>query len=945
MMRAAAALAIAVCGALPAIALTAVPAVAVTVTPAPVPSASPEPVPTATPAGAGGAGSSAPTPAPTAADAAPPALAGSSSSALSSASAAPLLSDAGLAEAVRRDLGMTLAQFNAAGALARRAADAAPSLRALPGYEGIRLDAGKITVEGNSPELRSRVAELNQLDGKNQAGGADFVLAAPASVRSDAALLASSTQQLFEAYVREVGAAGLQAVTYTSGHFVIRTGGTNSAQSAPASGPDARPASAPEAQPATAPGAKPKIAAADFVARYANVALEKGSRIATEEDFFGGQGYVIDGRTLCSAGFGAFSPKGEPLVLTAGHCAADGTAKQAEIEDPAGATAAGGGSSGAVTGALGTFGFSQFGGPGNAKVAADGSNVGTDIAVLRGIRGGLNVQPAVTRWDQPADPGPTSVKIVGTVAPFQGQPVCRSGRTLGWSCGTVDSVGTWVIPGPNSLPPNYDNDLRALSGFDSTTVKSRPGDSGGPWISGNFAVGTHTGAESDGGVQTRAVATTLEDATGRIPGGIQLQLFLNKPTLTAAATETVTAGEPIAGHVGAAPASAVAAKSKVRITVGAQKLEVPVDAAGNWTFRAPLPSGQLAFSAETVNGFSHSEPAYFTATVAPAPLSAPGMTTPTGTTLPALNSIDGTGMPGATVRLSGDVSGSGTVGLDGRWSIKVADQPVSGLVSVTAVLTTPGEADSPSVTSTYTVRPPAPTSSIRQGQHLRQDALPTDISGTGVSGADVRASVDGVSVGSVRAGAGGAAAGAAPQPTISRNIAGDSRWSVPFPARLAVGAHTLTVTQTVDAVVSHPAEVVFIIDPAAVSAGTRAEPPAGQQLGTPAVQPPGAQLPEVQPPGAQPRAARPPAAQPLGDQPLVAGPLRASAPPAPVPSSPVSPSDVSVTVEGAATGGTSSGNVGQLAGFGGLLPVAGLAAGVLLLGAAAVAFGRRRRMH
>ena len=62
------------------------------------------------------------------------------------------------------------------------------------------------------------------------------------------------------------------------------------------------------------------------MARYANVALEQGSRIKTEEDFFGGQGVVIDNRTICSAGFGAFSPAGLPLVLTAGHCADDGTA-------------------------------------------------------------------------------------------------------------------------------------------------------------------------------------------------------------------------------------------------------------------------------------------------------------------------------------------------------------------------------------------------------------------------------------------------------------------------------------------------------------------------------------------------------------------------------------------------------------------------------------------
>ena len=150
---------------------------------------------------------------------------------------------------------MTLAEFNAAGALARRAADAAPSLRTLPGYVGISLAGGKIAVEGGGPELLARVAELNQT------GPATFVLAAPktaAVAPSSAELLASSTQQLFEAYVREVGAAGLQAVTYTNGHFVIRTGGTNTAQSVPASGARIRrPA-------ATASGAKPKMSAAEF---------------------------------------------------------------------------------------------------------------------------------------------------------------------------------------------------------------------------------------------------------------------------------------------------------------------------------------------------------------------------------------------------------------------------------------------------------------------------------------------------------------------------------------------------------------------------------------------------------------------------------------------------------------------------------------------------------
>ena len=932
MMRAAAALAIALAGAWPAGVVTAVPAVAETGTPAPAPS--PAPSPSRAAAGASTSSSPVPTTTPSPADASP-------------APAAPLISDAGLAEAVRRDLGMTLAEFNAAGALARRAANAAPSLRALPGYVGISLDGGKISVEGDSPELRARVAELNRAAELNpaelnpaaelnQAGRAVFVLAAPAAaaaVPSAAELLASSTQQLLEAYVREVGAAGLQAVTYTSGHFVIRTGGTTTAQSVPASG--SLPASGLDVQPAAIPGAKPKMSAAEFVARYANVALEQGSRISTEQDVFGGQGYIIDGRTVCSAGFGAFGPAGEPLVLTAGHCAADGEAKQAEIEDPAGAPAAGGAGSGAASGVLGTFGFSQFGGPGNSKMAADGSNVGTDIAVLQGIRSGVDLQPAVTRWDNPADPGPTSVKIVGTVAPFPGQPVCRSGRSLGWSCGTVDSVGKWVIAGPNSLPPDYDNDLRALSGFDSTTVKSRPGDSGGPWISGNFAVGMHTGAESDGGVQTRAIATTLEDAAGRIPGGVQLQLFLSKPTLTADAHGTVMAGEPITGHIDAGPASVVAPNSKVRITVQGQKtgrpLDVPVDASGNWQFPAPSSAGRFKFSAETVNGFSRSGAVSLSVDVSR--LAAPAITSPAdsqadGPALTPIDTIEGTGEAGRTVRLSGDFTGTGLVAADGRWSINVADQPVFGKVSVTAVLTAPGEVDSRPATGSFTVIPPAPAvSSIRDGSHLRQEEPPSGISGTAVDGADVRVSVDGVPVGSAQAGsadaeAGGAGARAALQARIPRDLAGGARWSVPFPAGLAAGAHTLTVTQAIDAVASRPAEVAFTVDAAPVSAGTPDEPPA--------VQPPGT---SVQQPAAQQPAG--PAQQPVAQQPGA---------PAHVP---IPPSDAAATAGGTAPDAASSGNADQLAstGAGGLLPVAGLGAGALLLGAAFVAFGRRRTVR
>ncbi|MDQ0118211.1 hypothetical protein J2T22_001388 [Pseudarthrobacter defluvii] len=547
-------------------------------------------------------------------------------------------SEAGLAEALRRDLGISVAEFNAAGELGRRAAGAAPTLRALPGFVGISLKGGTIRVEGDGPELQAAVDELNR------SGPGAFVLvpptvtlpATPAVPTASPAvqdtpppangLVAADLDQLYKAYVRDVGTQGLQAVAYTDGHFVIRTGSVNIAESGtPGNQPDPVPS-------AGQPSGTGKMTPAQFVARYANVKLEKGASLKTEGDLLGGQGYYVDSTAICSAGFSAFSPAGLPLVLTAGHCARDGLARQASVEPPGWAPASG---PGALTpqplpplSPLGRFGFSQFGGPGNSA-AADGSVAGTDIAVIQDIAPSVNPEPSTTTWGNSRTPDP--VRIVGTTAPFQGQDVCRSGRTSGWKCGTVDAVGIWMMPGQKSVPPNYDNDLRPVRAFDSSTVTSAGGDSGGPWISGNFAVGTHTGAESQNGVQTRAIAATLEDALAVLPG-YQLEVFLNKPAVTAPAPgKAYQPGQVISGQVPAAPASAVAAGSTVRVTFqGKDPFEVPVHNDGTWSFTAPQGTDTLRFTAETVNGYSRSGANSFEfASAAAAPAAPPASPAPT----------------------------------------------------------------------------------------------------------------------------------------------------------------------------------------------------------------------------------------------------------------------------------------------------------------------------
>jgi hypothetical protein len=837
----------------------------------------------------------APAPAPSASVAVAPAIPSSAGdpAPAPAPSAAPGVSDAGLAEAVQRDLGMTMEEFNAAGEQAKRAADAVLSLRGLPGYAGTSLKDGKIVVEGKGAEVRARVDQLNQTGPR-----ADFVLlaspaAAAAAPPTAAELMASSTEQLFQAYVRDVGSAGLQAVVYADGNFIIRTGGTNSLEAGlPAIlDPQLPPAAPVTTAPATpAPG---KISAAEFVARYANVQLEKGAPIRTEEDLYGGQGYWNDLGQNCSAGFGAFNSTGQPLLLTAGHCAADGTARVTEIEQAAGSQAATGliGARGARTGLLGSFGFSQFGGANNSAITGiqdKPGNVGTDIAVIEGLAPGLTVLPAATKWDAPANPARTAVKIIGKTAPFQGQAVCRSGRTTGWQCGTVDSLGIWVIPGPKSLPPNNDNDLRAIRAFDSTSVKSGGGDSGGPWISGSFAVGTHTGAEIIGSTQIRAIATTLEDAMSYVPGGAQLQLFLNKPELVAPANRTFTAGQPITGSVPSAPASAVAANSKVRITVaGQQPVELPVDAAGNWSFPTPSSTGRFQFSAETVNGFSRSGAASLSINVSD--LVAPEISSPTeGAELKTIDRVEGTGTAGHEVLLSGDVTGSGVVFADGRWSISVAGQQVYGKLSVIAVQTAPGREPGPSATRNVTVTPPVPAvASIPDGVHFSQESLPETISGAGADGAEVTVLIDGMPVGVSQAG-GGAGIGTrgVSRSMVPQVLVAGGRWSVPFPAGLAAGVHTLSVSQSVDGVPSAAVETTFTIRAAA--------------------------------PAAVPPAAAPPAVPAAAPAPVTAAPAAAA---------PVQPS-----------------GSGQLAntGAGGLLPAAGLGAAVLLLGGAALLLVRRR---
>ncbi|WAP52033.1 hypothetical protein OL239_01515 [Arthrobacter sp. ATA002] len=69
--------------------------------------------------------------------------------------------DPGLAEALLRDLGMTVEEFEAAGELGKKAADALPGLQATEGFVGIAIEDGKIVITGSGDALEALALELD----------------------------------------------------------------------------------------------------------------------------------------------------------------------------------------------------------------------------------------------------------------------------------------------------------------------------------------------------------------------------------------------------------------------------------------------------------------------------------------------------------------------------------------------------------------------------------------------------------------------------------------------------------------------------------------------------------------------------------------------------------------------------------------------------------------
>ena len=163
-------------------------------------------------------------------------------------------------------------------------------------------------------------------------------------------------------------------------------------------------------------------------------------------DIRGGDEYrqpVTGGYVLCSVGFSVVGG-----FVTAGHCGATGSQTY--------------GSNNVLQG---TFAGSSF--PGN------------DYAWVR-TNGDWTPRPSVNNYSG------GSVDVAGSQEAAIGSAVCRSGRTSGWHCGTIQGRNETV---------NYA--AGSVSGLTRSDACAEGGDSGGAWISGNQAQGTTSGGSGD----------------------------------------------------------------------------------------------------------------------------------------------------------------------------------------------------------------------------------------------------------------------------------------------------------------------------------------------------------------------------------------------------------------------------------------------------------------
>jgi putative cell wall-binding protein len=336
-----------------------------------------------------------------------------------------------------------------------------------------------------------------------------------------------------------------------------------------------------------------------------NVTPAPGGRsVAALENVVNGTGWGFqDGSSgyLCSIGFNGYNiPDGAKQFVTAGHCLRAVTPAPSPLPPAFKLTQTApntGTAWGTTIGPMLDSSF-EFGG-------------GYDSGIVSVTNTVLAPEPQVSTWGGGAgDPtAGTPVPVYGQTTAVQGSPVCRSGRTSGWRCGTITATNlTDSVSG------------QSVTAFE-TSACALPGDSGGSAMVGNFAVGVLSGGNfnscSNTGPQYVSVMFPMTGGSKNIATqhpDWELQVALSTPTASIASA-VLYQGSPLTGTLpnGVVGDSiyvyidgATTPTASVAIAAGSTSWSValPGVAVGNHTFRVVAGYGTWNRSTAVTGSFA-----------------------------------------------------------------------------------------------------------------------------------------------------------------------------------------------------------------------------------------------------------------------------------------------------------------------------------------------------
>jgi hypothetical protein len=330
--------------------------------------------------------------------------------------------------------------------------------------------------------------------------------------------------------------------------------------------------------------------------------------------------YLIsaDEGVICSTGFNGYAEStGAREFLTAGHCAdyqdtgepepADGFVYAAADSDPV-----------TLDEEVPPLQFNQI--LGSLDQSSFHFGDGEDSGVVEVIDTKAVPVAAVNTWGGAAssktaslgvENSGTPVPVLAAAAAVNGEPVCHSGERTGWQCGTVDDADVTADVEAAAL-------TQAVDGFE-TSVCDLPGDSGGSFVSGEYAVGvasagsftpksgSGTGASSCSGSgftigYPMVAAAAGEESAAQSEPDFELAVSVPTPVITAATANVVTGSGTISGHLSAPFATG----TPVSLTLdGRQKASTKADSSGNWSFSLTgLTAGTHVYTVTAGSGHS-----------------------------------------------------------------------------------------------------------------------------------------------------------------------------------------------------------------------------------------------------------------------------------------------------------------------------------------------------